>query len=102
MSPLRRWMTEHRLPSWYSWVVVVLVPVMASTAVLIVSLRTNQRSIERERAAREQSQVAFCNIVILLDDSYHQTPPKLDSGKKLAKAISTARVVNHCPPYKEN
>lgn len=103
--PLRRWMTARRLPSWYSWVVVVLLPIMASMAVLVISLRVNDRSIERERAARlasEQasaaSQRALCDIYVALDDAYASAAPTSPAGKRLAAAIAAARVVNHCPP----
>lgn len=94
-------MTQHGLPSWYSWLVVVLVPIMAAVAVLVVSLRVNQRSIERERAARVASEQAFCAIIVLIDDSYRQQrPPPGTASARLALAISNARVVNHCPPYR--
>jgi len=105
MSPLRSWMTAHRMPAWYSWVVVVVVPVMVSMAVLVISLRVNQRSIDRERAARiaseqaqQASQRALCDIYVVLDDAYETAKPTSPAGRKLAEAIAAARVVNHCPP----
>lgn len=91
-------MTAHRLPTWYSWVVVVLVPVMASVGVLVVSLRVNQRSIERERAARQATEQAFCQIIIVLDDAYARAAPPTAAGKQLAAAIAGARQANHCAP----
>lgn len=103
--PLRRWMTSHRLPAWYSWVVVVLVPVMAAVGVLVISLRVNQRSIERERAARvasEQarlaSEQALCRVFIVLDDAYAAAAPQTPAGKKLAEAVAYVRATNHCAP----
>lgn len=100
MSPLRRWMRTHGYPAWYSWLVVVLVPIMASVAVLIVSLRVNQQSIKREHAAFVQSQRAFCGIVILLDDTYRLKPPPPGSTtERLAQAVAYARAANNCPPH---
>lgn len=107
--PLRGWMTSRSLPSWYSWLVVVLVPVMASVAVLVVSLRVNQRSIERERAATERAvaaeraarqagEQALCEIYVILDDAYASAAPTTPAGRKLAAAVANARAVNHCPP----
>lgn len=103
--PLRNWMTAHRMPAWYSWLVVVLVPVMASVGVLVVSLTVNQRSIERERSARlasEQARIAseqaLCRVFVILDDAYSKTAPATESGKQLAAAIAYVRVANHCPP----
>lgn len=103
--PLRKWMTDRRMPAWYSWVVVVIVPVMVSMAVLVISLRVNQRSIERERSARlasEQaraaSEQALCQVFVVLDDAYAQAAPSTPAGKKLAAAVANVRVTNHCPP----
>lgn len=97
MSPLRRWMTEHGRPSWYSWIVVVLVPIMASVAVLVISLRVNEQSIQREREARRASEQAFCGIVTLLDDSWRRTPPSTQAGRDLATAVRGARATYNCP-----
>jgi hypothetical protein len=90
-------MTEHGRPSWYSWVVVVLVPLMASVAVLVISLRVNEQSIEREREARRASEQAFCGIVTLLDNSYRRSPPSTQAGRELAVAIRGAREGYNCP-----
>ena len=104
MSPLRGWMREHGMPSWYSWVVVILVPIMASLAVLVVSLKVNERSLQRERQAREtlaqaqeDSRQALCRMLVLLDDSYRRQPPTTPAGVELARAVSEARTLNRCP-----
>jgi len=94
--PLRRWMTTHGLPSWYSWVVVVLMPIMASIAVLTIALRVNERSIDRERTAREQAQQqtdeALCSVFAPIDDGYKNTaPPATEAGREFAKNIAAAR-----------
>jgi hypothetical protein len=91
-------MTDHGRPSWYSWVVVVVVPLMASVAVLVISLRINEQSIQREREARRASEQAFCGIVTLLDDSYRRTPPTTPAGRDLAAAVRDARAGYRCPP----
>ena len=98
MSPLRQWMTERGRPSWYSWVVVVAVPLISSIAVLIIALEINQRSIDREQQARRASEKAFCGIVVLLDESYQRQPPSTPAGKELARAVKSARAGYHCPP----
>lgn len=97
MSPLRRWFREHGRPDWYSWVILIAMLITMSGLVW-VSASVNQNSIERERMARETSERAFCGIVVLLDDAWHATPPRTESGKKLAVAVADARKVNHCPP----
>ena len=104
MSPLRGWMTAHGRPGWYSWIVVVLVPIMASIGVLVISLEVNDRSIERERQARltaererQASDRAFCGIVVLLDDSYRRSPPSTPAGRDLARAVNEARYGYRCP-----
>lgn len=91
-------MTAHSLPSWYSWVVVVLVPIMASVGVLVISLRVNQQSIERERAARQASEQALCRVFVVLDDAYARAAPTTPAGKELAGAVAYVRATNHCAP----
>ena len=95
MSPLRRYMTEHGMPSWYSWVVVVLLPVFTSTAILIICLRVNQRSIDREHAAVAKSaaatDAALCSLVAPIDDGYRAVPPATQSGKVFAANVARAR-----------
>jgi hypothetical protein len=88
LSPLRAWMTTHRLPSWYAWVVVVVVPVMVSMGVLVITLRVNERSVERERTARIASQQTFCQVFILLDSIYRQAAPPTPAGKQIAAAVA--------------
>lgn len=93
--PLRRYMTEHGLPSWYSWLVVVLLPILTAMGVLVVALRVNERSIDRERAAREQAQrqtdAALCSVFAPLDDSYSATPPATAAGKAFAVKVAAVR-----------
>jgi hypothetical protein len=102
MSPLRRWMADHRMPAWYSWVVVVLLPIMASVGVLVVTLRvserTTQEAVDRERAARVASEQVLCQVFIVLDDVYAETAPTTAAGKKLATAVAAVRASNHCAP----
>jgi hypothetical protein len=95
-------MQEHGRPGWYSWLIVVLTPILAATGVLIISLKVNERTIEdsiaRERAARQQTEQAFCGIIVLLDDSYSRSAPVTPAGKELAVAVRRARVDYRCPP----
>jgi type II secretory pathway pseudopilin PulG len=88
-------MTTRGLPAWYSWVVVVLLPIMASVGTLVISLRINTQSLERERVAREQAQqqtdAALCAVFAPIDDGYRATPPATDSGKAFAKNLAAAR-----------
>ena len=98
-------MTAHRLPAWYSWVVVVLVPIMASVGMLVISLHLNQQSIEREREARlalesavRASERALCEVFIVIDDAYARAAPTSPAGRQLAAAVANVRKSNHCPP----
>lgn len=84
-----------RAPAWYTWFAVVLLPIVVSMGVLVVSLRVNERSVERERAARVVSQQTFCQVFILLNDFYQKASPPTDAGKKIAQAIAVT-VVRNC------
>lgn len=94
--------TEARKDAYF-WLVMVVTVVFASAGSILVSVgvshRVNQRLLERERAAREATERAFCGIIVLLDDSYKKVKPIQPGGIALAKAISLARTANHCPPY---
>lgn len=83
-------MTTRGLPAWYSWVVVVMLPIMAAVAVLVISLRINERSIERERAARLATDNALCSIFTPLNDGYRAAPPTTTSGKVFAANLAEA------------
>lgn len=85
-----------RMP-WYLLATVVLLPGLFSALVLVISLRTNDRAVAAERAARRASELAFCQVVVLLDDAYKQTPPQTATGLAVAAAMSNLRVANHCP-----
>lgn len=84
-------MTARGLPSWYSWVVVVMLPIMAAAGVLVISLKVNERSIDRERLAREQTDRALCAVFAPLDDGYRKAPPASEGGKEFAKNLAVAR-----------
>lgn len=85
-----------RIP-WYLLVAVVLLPVLFSTLVLVISLRTNERAVAAERMSRRVSELAMCQLVVLLDDTYKQTPPPSETGRQVALAMANLRVANHCP-----
>lgn len=93
--------TEARKGAYF-WLIMVATVVFASGGSILISVgiahRVNERSLAREQTAREASERAFCGIIILLDDSYNRTPPATEAGRQLAKAVSNARIVNHCPP----
>lgn len=91
----RRW----SLP-WYALVAVVVVPLLGCVGVLILSLRINERSVDRERVARQASEQALCQVWVVLDDAYSSGPtvPTTPLGRQLAAAIENMRSVNHCTP----
>lgn len=82
----------------YFWLIMVVTVIFAAAGSILISVGVNHRSIERERAARQATERAFCGIIILLDDSYSKTPPATAAGRELARAVSNARAVNHCSP----
>src|ERR1700742_4066528 len=96
-------MSKDRRRGAYFYLVLILTAILAAGTSVLASVAVNHRSVERERAAREASERAFCGIIVLLDDTYHKTPPQPGTATaQLAKAVAVARTVNHCPPYKES
>jgi hypothetical protein len=109
MSPLRRWFTEHHMPGWYSWVVVLGTSFMSLALSLLVSLQSAQRAVDAERAARvtqvqEQQRTnaealrATCAVVIVQDGALNDpaSPPLSAAGKRAAEAWHNLRLALHC------
>lgn len=82
---------------WGLLLVLVLLPGLFSALVLDVSLGSSRRAVEAERSARRSSELAFCQLVSLLDDAYKATPPKTPTGIAVARAMANLRVANSCP-----
>lgn len=109
MSPLRRWFIGHGMPGWYSWVVVVGLTVVSNVLVLMITLKSADRRVDAERAAREQAQMdaiaaqetarrATCRVVVAQDEAYSDpaTPPVTPAGRAAAKAWHELRVQLGC------
>ena len=96
--PLRRWMTEHGYPSWYSWVVVLGLNLLTLVLTIVVVLTINQRSIERERAARLASERALCAVVDIYVRAAQEAPPPTTAyGKEIVKSMRDLRAALKCP-----
>lgn len=84
--PLRHWFTEHGMPSWYSWLVVIggcLTTLLVSVA---ISAQVNQRALERERAQREQGRASACTVIRRMVQAYEDPPPATETGRNAAVA----------------
>lgn len=96
--PLRKWMSEHGHPSWWSWLVVIGACFSSMVISIVVSAVMNQRGIERERMARFQSEQQWCSVIVVMDDAWRSKPPATATGKEMAKGIRELRVGHRCPP----
>lgn len=94
--PLRRWFAGHGLPSWYSWVVVVLLSITTSGLALIISINTIHRNQEAQRRQAEQGRELTCSLVIAQDDAFTDPAPVTAAGKKAAAAWHRLRVQLGC------
>ncbi len=98
MSPLRRWMAEHGHPGWYSWVVVVGGNLATLLLTVVVVLTVNQRSIDRERAARLASERALCAVVdIYVQAARDAPPPPTAYGREIVESMRALRAALRCP-----
>ena len=104
--PLREWFTEHGLPGWYSWLVVVGTNVISSARVLIVCLTVTSRADHRTdgvlaemRAGQEASRRAACLLVTAQDEAFNGpgAPKPTPLGKRSADAWHNLRTVLRCP-----
>jgi hypothetical protein len=82
--PLKRWMTAHGLPAWYSWLAVVGLTVLSNLLTLLVVLNLAGNAVENERAAREESAAqarasgeinrrAFCLVVMTQEEVFQES-----------------------------
>jgi len=92
------WKSKLNKPlTGYAGAVILITAISLSLAALLIGLRANEVSENRERAARQASERAWCSVIIVMDDSYRQVPPATPAGKKLAEGIAGLRMRN-CPP----
>lgn len=109
MSPLRRWMSQHGLPTWYSWVVLFGTVVSCLGLSVTVSLATAHRSVEAERRARLATQQesqrnqraawsAACQLIVAQDNAFHDpaSRPVTSAGRASADAWRNLRKTFHC------
>lgn len=89
--PLRRWFAGHGLPSWYSWVVVVLLSITTSAASLIISINTIHRNQEAQRRQSQQGRAMTCQLIIAQDNAFSETTPATAAGRKAAQAWHSLR-----------
>ncbi len=98
IQALRKEIGKDRRRGAYFYAVLILTAILAAGTSVLASVAVNRRSVERETAARQATERAFCGIIVLLDDTYRRTPPPPGStSAQLAKAVSVARAVNRCP-----
>lgn len=95
--PLRKWMTEHGHPGWYSWLVVISAPFFFSLLAITVSVTLNNRALQRERAQEQaaaelrtrQAEIArsaSCLVILTMVEVYGNPVPVTETGRKAATA----------------
>ncbi len=88
--PLRRWFTEHGMPSWYSWLAVVGTCLSLSAGAMWISIEKAQDAVEGERRARliaaEDSRQASCVLVSAQVAAFRESAPATNAGRNAAKA----------------
>lgn len=94
--PFRRWFANHGLPSWYSWVVVVLLSITTSGASLAISINSIHRQQEAQRRQSEQGRAMTCTLVVAQDDAFADPPPATPAGRKAAAAWHRLRQQLQC------
>ena len=100
MAPLRRTMTDHGLPGWYAWVIVIVMTILLSGGAMALSIRSSKQAIEAERMARiesaENTRLATCSVVLAQMSAYREVPPVTAAGKKAAQALERLSVQLRC------
>jgi len=113
-------MSQHGLPTWYSWVVLLMTVVSCLGLSVTVSLVTAHRSVEAERRARLAAQqaadrnqlaaqevadrnqrsarVAACQLIVAQDDAFSDatSKPTTSAGQRSALAWHNLRETFRC------
>jgi hypothetical protein len=86
---------------WYRWFGLVATCLSLVMASFLISAKSNQASIDRERRAREESQRAseavLCLIIITLDNAYQERYASLPKAwKGMADKTHQIRIEHRC------
>jgi hypothetical protein len=92
MNPVPSPAREH----WYRWFVLVITCLGLAVGSMLVSIHASQVALDRERAARRQTEKAMCVIVVTLDSAYRANPPGTETGRKVARGMADLRAAYHC------
>lgn len=76
-------------PGWYSLAATLGTSLVTAILMLFLTLHFVQ-----------QSERKWCDLITMLDDAYHQTPPTTETGKNVARQMSGLRQSLHCPKEK--
>lgn len=96
--PLRKWMTLHGHPGWYSWLVVIGGCIVSMVVSVTISNRASQAALERDRQQRieqqqrdaqqrEAGRQASCMLIETMSRAYSGRGDELSPvGKEVAQA----------------
>jgi len=82
-------MNERRLPHNKGIIYAVLISLAASIVAAVVCI-VYTGIVDRE------SNQQWCDLVVLLDKTYIETPPTTEIGRKVAEAMHTLRIRFEC------
>lgn len=88
--------TRIKVP-WYFLAMVVLLPGVFTAVGMSISLKASERAVQAESNARRASELAFCQLLAVLDSAYKAAPPTTSTGRQLAVSVANLMVANHCP-----
>ena len=92
MNPIPSPLRAH----WYRWFVLVGTCLFLSVGSMVIAIHSSQVAVDRERAARRQTEKAMCVIVVTLDSAYRANPPSTETGRKVARGMADLRAAYHC------
>lgn len=85
-----------RVP-WYMLIMGLIIPGLFSAVVLSISLRASDRAVHAESNSRRQSELAFCQLLSVLDTAYKTAPPTSPTGQQIALSVTNLMAANRCP-----
>ncbi len=88
--PLRKWMSEHGHPGWYSWLVVIGGCLASMIVSVSISVQMNERALQRDGRQRAERQAegrrVACQVIVRMRNAYAEQEKLTPAGQDVERA----------------
>ena len=87
--PLRKWMSEHGHPGWYSWLVVIGGCLASMIVSVSISVQMNERALQRDGRQRAERQAegrrVACQVIVRMRNAYAAMLNWVSAGRRASR-----------------